>query len=41
MLFEKCQNKEDIQNTLIELRMLTKDKERIEWIEDLITYVSV
>ena len=39
MLLEKCQNKEDIQNTLIELRMLTKDKERIEWIEDLITYV--
>ena len=39
MLLEKCKTREEVRETLIELSMKAKDKERVEWIKDLVEYV--
>ena len=39
MLIEKYETKEEIEKIIIELRRMTKSKERIEWLKEVVEYI--
>lgn len=41
MIFEKCKTKEELKNEIIEMVLRAEDKERINWIKQMIKYVFV
>ena len=41
MLFEKCKTKEELKSEIIEMILRAKDKERINWIKQMIKYVFI
>lgn len=39
MLLEKCKTKEELKNSIVEIVLKAQDKEKIEWIKQIVNYV--